>query len=384
MSPRHLVLIALITAAIGGVTFMVFDPGNTALPEGTHERSRQERILKSPQFKNGKFVNTLPTHEDAWQALKRWLLASDPSATPTSDLPVIYRKAQEFDVPPVSGLRVTWLGHSSTLIEVHGKRFLTDPVWGERASPSSHFGPKRFFAPPLPLSELPKIDAIVLSHDHFDHLDESTIKALKDLPTTFIAPLGVGERLARWGVPEERIIELDWWETTNVGGVTLVCTPARHFSGRSLLDRDKTLWSGWAIVAPEHRVFFSGDTGMFPGFAEIGAKYGPFDLTLMESGAYDFSWPDVHLGPEQAVAAHLALRGKVMLPVHWGTFNLAIHGWTEPAERILVAAQAQQVKVTFPRPGESIEPALVGVPVRWWPEVPWKTAEQSPVFSTGQ
>ena len=233
------------------------------------------------------------------------------------------------------------------------------------------------------VDQTPSIDAVVLSHDHYDHLDYPTIAAIADWDTTFVAPLGVGAHLVYWGVPEDRVVELDWWERHAIGGLELVCTPARHASGRTLFDFNATLWAGWAILGLEHRAFFSGDTGLFPAMRDIGDRLGPFDLTMIEAGAYGRSWPDWHLGPEQAVLAHQLVRGAVMLPVHWGLFDLAYHGWTEPIERVLVAAEAAGVTVLTPRPGESVQPRAPPALQRWWPEVPWQTAGQAPIVATG-
>jgi L-ascorbate metabolism protein UlaG (beta-lactamase superfamily) len=241
----------------------------------------------------------------------------------------------------------------------------------------------RFFAPPLSLDALPPLDAVLISHDHYDHLDLEAVRALNARGVRFVVPLGVGAHLEYWGVPIERITELDWWERTSIGRLEVHCTPARHFSGRAPWGMNGTLWSGWAVVGPEHRVYYSGDSAMFPGLAEIGGRLGPFDVTLLDTGAYDETWADYHLGPEQAVAAHVALRGRLLLPVHWGTFNLGLHGWTEPAERTLAAAALARVSVVVPRPGDLVDPTSVPEPVRWWPEVPWQTAEQHPVISSG-
>jgi L-ascorbate metabolism protein UlaG (beta-lactamase superfamily) len=227
------------------------------------------------------------------------------------------------------------------------------------------------------------VDAVVISHDHYDHLDVPTVKALAARGARWVVPLGVGAHLRAWGVPDARITELDWWEAARVGDLTLTATPARHFSGRGLGDADRTLWAGWAIAGPAHRVFYSGDTALHEEFAEIGRRLGPFDLTMIESGAYDALWADVHLGPEQAVLAHRQVRGAVMLPVHWGLFDLALHGWTEPIERVLVAAERAGVRVASPRPGGMVEPAALGPAERWWPAVPWRTVEEAPAWSSG-
>lgn len=372
---------AILTVFILGISIIMIDIWSAlgTRPEG----ARLERLQQSPQYVDGRFVNRLPPQEpDLWPIMKRWIFENNPLREPSEPLPVMRRVAQEF-AQPSSDLRITWFGHSSVLAEIDGQRILIDPMWGDYASPGRIFGPKRFFAPPIPLNDLPEIDAVILSHDHYDHLDEPTIKALRERVPLFVVPLGLGAHLEYWGVAPERIIELDWWERTSVGGVELVATPARHFSGRSINDRDATLWAGWAILGQTRRVFFSGDSGMFPGFAEIGARLGPFDVTMMETGAYNADWPDVHMGPEQAVEAHRMVRGVLMLPIHWGTFNLAFHGWTEPVERLLVAAERVGVQVAIPRPGESISPASPPGVERWWPTQPWQTAEAAPVVSTG-
>lgn len=344
---------------------------------------RRARLQRSPQYRDGRFVDTLPRANDNWRALRRWLGGSDAVRAPRGEVPVIRRVAGDFAQTPLSGLRVTWLGHSTALVEIDGCHILVDPQFSRRNSPTRFFGPARFFAPPLPLAELPALDAVLISHDHYDHLDEEAVRALNERGVPFIVPLGVGAHLEYWGVPTARIVELDWWEQADAGGVAVHCTPARHFSGRMGVDMDATLWCGWALVGPDHRVFYSGDSALFPGFGEIGARLGPFDVTLLDCGAYDDAWADVHMGPEQAVAAHIALGGRLLLPVHWGTFDLALHAWTEPAERVLAAAAAAGVSVAVPRPGQSLEPASPPMLERWWPELPWQTAADHPVVSSG-
>ena len=266
-------------------------------------------------------------------------------------------------------------------MEIDGVRVLTDPVWSETAGPAS-VGPRRFYPPPLPLEALPDLDAVVLSHDHYDHLDTPTIIALRERELPFIAPLGVGAHLEAWGVASERIVELDWWEATEIGKLEVTCTPARHASGRGLDDQNRTLWAGYALRGPEHRVYFSGDTGLFPDMKAIGTRLGPFDLTMIEVGAYGQGWPDWHIGPEQAVLAHGWVRGEVLLPIHWGLFNLSAHGWTEPIERVVVAAEQAGATIISPKPGGSVEPERPPTTERWWPALPWRTAEEAPIVST--
>jgi L-ascorbate metabolism protein UlaG (beta-lactamase superfamily) len=343
---------------------------------------RLARMQRSPQWKDGHFVNPQPLRNDNWGAMTAMFHASD-DASPRQPIPADPIDPARFSTPPASGLRVTWLGHAANLIEIDGARVLTDPVWSKRASPLQWVGPQRWYRPQIALTDLPALDAVVISHDHYDHLDMDTIKALKDRPTTFVVPLGIGAHLAYWGVPESRIVELDWWERTRVGGLEIVCTPARHAAGRNMLfDRDAKLWAGYAFIGPRHRAFFSGDTGLYPAMRDIGARLGPFDVTMIEVGQYHRAWPDWHIGPEQAVAAHAMLRGKVMLPMHWGLFKLAPHGWTEPIERAVVAGAAAGATIVTPRPGESIEPDAPPAVVRWWPSLPWVTAAEHPIVST--
>lgn len=350
---------------------------------------RLARMRTSPQWRDGHVVNQRPTRnarfsEMLWAAMSR----SSDHARPASVPEPLARRRADYDAPPATGLRVTWLGHSSLLVELDGARVLIDPVWGERASPLTWAGPQRWYPPPLPMRELPDLDAVLISHDHYDHLDHPTVLAMLDRDVPWIVPLGVGAHLEQWGVPRGRIIELDWWQAHEIGETVFTATPARHFSGRFVLGPGDgggpTLWSGWAIAGPEHRVYYSGDTALFDELEEIGERLGPFDLTMIETGAYSELWADVHLGPEQAVRAHQLVRGRVMLPVHWGLFSLAFHGWTEPIERTLVAAEARGVDLRLPRPGQMLEPDIAAhARQRWWPDVPWQTAARAPVISSG-
>ena len=345
----------------------------------TPDGDRLELIKKSPQWKTDKFENGIPEEMNVKDAIAS-MFNTSPVSQPNGEIPLL---KPEFTDPVPAGLRVSWFGHSTLLIEIDGKRLLIDPVWGERTSPSGCMGPERFHPMPLEIAELPKIDAVLFSHDHYDHLDYPTIQAIKDWELPFIAPLGIGAHLEYWGVPAKNIVEKDWWDEFKLGELTLACTPARHFSGRGVLDRKKTLWAGWAILGPNHRVYYSGDTAMFPGFKEIGDKYGPFDIGLIESGAYNPAWADVHLGPEQAIQAHIDAKADLFLPVHWGSFKLAPHGWTEPIERVLVAAKARGVKSYVPQPGETLDVSRVPEQKKWWPDLPWDKAEEAPIISSG-
>jgi L-ascorbate metabolism protein UlaG (beta-lactamase superfamily) len=370
------VLLTVTGVVVLGLTAVAID--GCAGFGGRASGARRARMEQSPEWRDGTFHNPQPLRNDGWGMVKGGWHASayrSPAQPPPVAVP-------RLDPAPESGLRVTWLGHSSTVVEIDGQRLLTDPVWSERASPFGWAGPKRWFPPPIALAELGHLDAVLISHDHYDHLDRGTMVALRDRAAVFIVPLGVGAHLVRWGVPETKIVELDWWEHTRVGSLTVTCTPARHASGRVLIDNDSKLWAGYALVGPRHRVYFSGDTGLFPALAEIGARLGPFDLTMIEVGQYDRSWPDWHSGPEQAVQAHQMVGGRVMLPIHWGLFGLAYHGWTEPVERAIVAAAGAGVTLVAPRPGQSFEPGAPPAIERWWPTLPWQTAAQHPVIST--
>ncbi|HXP66499.1 MAG TPA: MBL fold metallo-hydrolase [Steroidobacteraceae bacterium] len=341
------------------------------------------RAQQSPEWRDGHFQNAQPIWIDTRQAFLHFAFGTaSKDVEPHSLIPAVHTEAAALAVPPSSGLRVTWFGHSASLVEIDGSRILIDPFWSERASPVAWAGPKRWYAPPIALDDLPAIDAVLISHDHYDHLDRGAIVAMKPWKTMFIVPLGVGAHLSRWGIPQERIIELDWWQETHVGNLNIVATPSRHSSGRLSPNSDKTLWAGYALVGPEHRAWYSGDTSFQSVFAVIGERLGPFDVTLIESGQYDATWPDNHLGPEQAVEAHRQVRGKTMIPVHWALLKLATHGWTEPAERVLAAAQCRGVEVLVPRPGESVEPTLHPLIPRWWPPLPWRSAAESPIVST--
>lgn len=269
-----------------------------------------------------------------------------------------------------NGLRATWLGHSTVLLELDGKRVLTDPVWSDRISPFGVAAPRRFQPVPIPVTALPPLDAIVISHDHFDHLDRGTIAALADRPTPFVVPLGLGMYLEAWGIPPARVIELDWWESTELAGLRLTATPSQHFSGR-VGNRNKTLWASFVIETERRRVFFSGDTALTPEFDEVRAKFAPFDLVMLEVGGFHPSWDHIHLGPDNALEALRMLGGGPFMPVHWGTFNLALHAWDYPIETLY----AKSIELLMPQLGAPFEPA------HGLPRTPWWRADE-PVLTT--
>jgi L-ascorbate metabolism protein UlaG (beta-lactamase superfamily) len=331
------------------------------------------RMKASPHFVSGRFVNAEPTDlmkPGQWAATKQWLFG-DEMRSPPCPLPLVAGSAARLAMPPPSGLRITWLGHSTTLVEIDGRVLLTDPQWSNITSPSRWFGPRRFHPPPIALDDLPRIDAVLISHEHFDHLDMATVRALSAKGLPFHVPLGVGSHLELWGVPRSRIIEHDWWDRSPLGGgVEVVSTPARHFNGRGIPWRTGTFWTSWSIVGPAHRVFFSGDTGLMEAFREIGQREGPFDVAMLEIGQAHPSWGDIHLGPRGAVEAFERLGAKRLLPIHWATFQLAMHAWSEPAETLVTLASERSLHVLTPELGEPIEPTLDPTTSPWWRALP--------------
>ncbi|MGC3996876.1 MAG: MBL fold metallo-hydrolase [Anaeromyxobacter sp.] len=346
--------------------------------------ARLERMRASPRFRDGVFHNTAPVGAalPAGQALPVLgeFVFGDAQRSPPAPLPGDDPRPAWL-TPPGSGLRVTWLGHSTLLLELDGFRLLTDPVWGERASPWRFAGPRRFQPAPVSIDALPALDAVLLSHDHYDHLDLPTIQALARRPVTFVTALGVGAHLEAWGVPPARILELDWWEDAPLhgGALRVTAAPAQHFSGRGLRDRNATLWCSFAVATARHRVYFGGDTGPTPEHAEVGARLGPFDLAMLEVGAHHPAWGAIHLGPERALEAQARLGGPPLLPIHWGTFNLALHAWDEPVESLLAGAARSGARLLLPRLGQAVEPAAAGLPEPWWraaaqPVEAWRAA----------
>jgi L-ascorbate metabolism protein UlaG (beta-lactamase superfamily) len=328
---------------------------------------RQERVRSSTQFHGGTFHNLKKVGAglkgNPLPLLGEYFFGGE-ERFPRVALPVEDPRPAWLSAPE-TGLRATWLGHSTVLLEIDGVRVLTDPVFGERASPVSFAGPRRFHRAPVSVAELPEIDAVLISHDHYDHFCAETVSALAKRGVPFVTSLGVGAHLAALGVPASQIVELDWWESHAVRGLSITAAPAQHFSGRGLL-RNRTLWSSWALRGERHRVFFSGDTGLTEEFANIGARLGPFDLVMLEVGAFHPAWADIHLGPENALAVHRMLGGGLLMPVHWGTFNLALHAWDEPAETLWSLAERTGTRLFTPRLGAVLEPARHERPTAWW------------------
>jgi L-ascorbate metabolism protein UlaG (beta-lactamase superfamily) len=332
---------------------------------------RLERARASRQFRDGSFHNTAglgPALQGSALPVIGEFFFRGRARAPRAPLPVESPLEGWARRMPPAGLRITWLGHSTLLLEVDGFRVLTDPVFGERASPVSFAGARRFHPTPARVDELPPLDAVLLSHDHYDHLCAESMRALARRRVPIVTSLGVGERLERLGVEPALIHELDWWQERVVPGTGLgfAATPAQHFSGRSLFDRNETLWSSWVITTANRRLFFSGDTGLTDEFSAVRERFGPFDVVMLEIGAWHPSWGAIHLGPANALRAFELLGGGTLLPIHWGTFDLALHAWDEPAETLLALAQASGARILTPRLGRPFEPAHVEAPTPWW------------------
>lgn len=328
-----------------------------------------QRIQHSPQFSAGKFRNEQTTQVFSWS--KIWAVANDyflnksNNSVPKTSPLIQTLTVDAFDPSNTNTVSFARLGHSSLLIQLSGKFFLTDPVFSNRVSPVQWLGPKRFHPVPFNIDSLKEIEAVIISHNHYDHLDEGSIKQLKDKVNHFIVPLGIGDKLLAWGVDRHKITQLDWWENIQLNNIEIVSTPAQHFSGRGITDSDQTLWSSWVIRNSQHSLYFSGDTGYFPGFKEIGNQYGPFDYAFMECGAYNELWRDIHMMPEDSLQAFKDVKGKVMVPIHNGTFDLSTHAWFDPMEQITKLAQDHNIALLLPQMGQLVNPSVVAH-FAWW------------------
>ncbi len=332
---------------------------NKMQPKTFGKRAKGKEKLKlsnSPNFDGTVFKNPIPTSMSInfLKVLKDYVVSNSNLRKPSKPVPIKLVAKNSFNVNPSQELSVRWLGHASSVIEINGKRILTDPVLSERVSPFSFSGPKRLHPNPMSLENLPHIDAIIISHNHYDHLDYEFVSAITEKDIKFIMPLGVGSYLKHWGVNTANIIELDWHSSYSLDDVLITSTPARHFSGRGLLDRNKSQWASFVIESKKQKLFFCGDSGYFDGFKEIGDKYGGFDITMIGIGAYNEQWQAIHTNPAEAVKAHKFLKGKYLLPIHWCTFDLALHSWDEPINWLLKEASKHQVQLILPQPGEAI------------------------------
>ncbi len=355
-----LILVSLLTLAI-----ILFFKRKTfgANPEG----KRQARIEQSKHFTNGSFENESPTEVMLKDASFVGILIdffSKPKNTePDAILPSIRTDliSLKDSVP-----NIVWFGHSSYLIKYKGKNILVDPVLSGSASPVSFFGKSFPGSDAYSVKDFPNIDVLIITHDHYDHLDYETVVALKDKIKKVYTPLGVGAHLEHWGFQPDQIVELDWWDETQVSEeIKLTTTPARHFSGRSF-SRGKTLWASFVLQLDHYNIFVGGDSGYDTHFKTIGDKYGPFDMAILEAGQYGTNWPYIHMVPEETVQATKDLNAKVLLPVHWAKFSLALHAWDEPINRVLTHAQKEQVQTTTPLIGEAVQLGQPYPHSRWW------------------
>ena len=345
--------------------FLLFHPQFGENPS----KEQKNKYAELTNFRDGKFVNQSPTEMDIhfWELMKE-LFKSKPNKKPNGNIPTLKMNPLTIGKQDSSETRLTWMGHSTFLLEMQGKIILIDPMFGERPSPVSWAGTKRYSNElPLDIEKLTYVDAVILSHDHYDHLDYQSIRKLKGKVGTFFTPLGVGNHLVKWGVEKERINELNWGENIEFEDINLICTPARHFSGRGMFDRAATLWCSWVIKGENHNIFFSGDGGYDTHFKEIGEAYGPFDISLIECGQYNNNWKEFHMMPEESVQAAIDVKSKLAMPIHWGAFTLAMHDWTDPIERFLAKAETLNLPVATPRIGESVMVGDSVFPAKtWW------------------
>ncbi|NRF67280.1 MBL fold metallo-hydrolase [Aquincola sp. S2] len=354
-------LLSLAAALAVGAWLVVRLPSFGGVPEG----ARLERMRQSKQFHGTRFENTPPYESNLSFVREMKSYFGDEVREPQFEVPVVRLPAEQLGRPVAPGLRAWWLGHASVLLEIDGVRILTDPVLSRRVSPFQFAGPARQHPAPLAIGELKNVDAVVISHDHFDHLDMDTVQALGRGGTHFYVGLGIGAHLERWEVPAAQIHEMDWWDSAQVRGVTIHCTPARHYSGRKSMN-NSTLWASWLLKGPNHSAYFSGDTGYADHFKAVRERLGAPQLSMIKIGAYGDTWLDIHMSPESAIQAHRDLDAGTLLPVHWGTFNLAYHAWDEPMVRAVKAAKAQGVQIVTPRPGEKFEVGAPFVNQAWY------------------
>ncbi len=333
--------------------------------------SQTSLATQSSHQVDGKFKNQEIDYQteagQMWQIAKTYAKTKRLEPAPKKTIPLMELTAQELENTQQDV--VYRLGHSTILMKVDGQYIMADPVMSERASPVQWAGPKRFHPNPIDVDALPQIDAVIISHDHYDHLDRPALLKLDSKVNQYVVPLKVGDRMISWGIDESKITQLDWWESHKVGSINLVATPTQHFSGRGLLDKDTTLWAGWVIQGTQSNLYFSGDSGYFGGFKAVGEKYGPFDITMIETGAYNTMWSDIHMMPEESVQAHIDLKGKAMIPIHNGTFDLALHDWYEPFERAQEAALANGVQLLTPKFGEQVQVQNPQAYSAWWREI---------------
>jgi L-ascorbate metabolism protein UlaG (beta-lactamase superfamily) len=334
--------------------------------------NRQQRIEESPQWNGETFQNPERVPDVEWgPSLKmfwNYFINKPEGSIPDSPLPM-----EPFDISQWNGqqdLQFAWLGHTTFLIKIDGKVILTDPMFSQRAGSFGWLSPARYSKTLDSIDKLPVIDLVLITHNHLDHLDENSIKALIPKTMHFIAPLAVGNLLEEWGIPNKKLTELDWWQTKSIDDLTITAAPAKHTSERGIFDKNMTLWASYSIRGKKLNLYLSGDSGWFKGLYEIGERLGPFDVTFFEIGAYSSlkGQMEVHYTPEQAVKAHQAVKGKLMVPSGWGTFDLGLFPWHEPIERFLIAANQAGIDYLTPKIGEAVIPGKLGGREAWWKE----------------
>jgi L-ascorbate metabolism protein UlaG (beta-lactamase superfamily) len=365
-----LTLLAIILiVAVGGFLFLNLSPqfGRDAT------QAQKDTYAKSGNFVNGKFQNLIETDmtmgfSKGMVVLREYLKKAE-NREPDKPIPV--QKIDSLDIVKNHPAKLTWFGHSTFLLEINDKNILIDPMFGDSPSPIPALGTKRYSKElPIAVEKLPIIDAVIFSHDHYDHLDYGSVLKLKDKVKHFYVPLAVGNHLRAWGVPDENISELNWWDEVSLEEIKFICTPARHFSGRGITNRFSTLWSSWIIKTDSLNLFFSGDSGYGPHFKEIGERFGPFDFAMMECGQYNENWDNIHMMPEETAQAAVDIKTKQMMPIHWGAFTLALHEWTDPVERVTKAAAKLNMPLVTPKIGQSIDLTKEEKPnSTWWRDI---------------
>jgi len=338
---------------------------------GSHSKEDILRYKQSGHYEEGKFVNLIPTSMDMSfkniVTMTKEFTKGNPKRKPNAGLPLNYIDSLELEHTK-SINKLVWFGHSTFLLQLDNKNILIDPMFGESPAPHPTIGVSRFNKElPIEIEKLPSIDAVIISHDHYDHLDYSSIKRLLTKVKKFYVPLGVGAHLKSWGVAAGNIEELNWWDETKHDEIELAFTPSRHFSGRGLTDNSTTMWGSWIIKGKDKNIYFSGDSGYGPHFKEIGEKYGPFDFAMMECGQYDKKWANIHMMPEETAQAALDVKTKIMMPIHWGAFSLAFHDWDDPVKRVVKKANELNIPITVPEIGQEIELNNINLTLnKWW------------------
>jgi len=337
------------------------------------QKEREARIHASPQFQNSTFVNSNGVSaklfsQETWEVTKEYIFVKRIDPKPRIDLPIHRLHPEQWENNQAGQFSFSWLGHSSIIISMENQRILVDPVLEERASPFSWIGPKRFHSSPVTAEKLPGVDVVLITHDHYDHLEKTTLVTINEKVERFIVPLGIGALLEDWGINPAKITELDWWETYSSGSLKFHSTPAVHYASRGLLDANQRLWCSWAIVGKNKRAFISGDSGYFDEYKNIGEQLGPFDVTFLKIGAYNDkgTWRALHMTPEEAGQQHLDLRGQLLVPLHWATFDLAFHPWYEPIERLVTFSEQESVTLITPEVGKKINLRGKSNTNHWW------------------